>query len=310
MFDDAELQLLRASVNCIAVLERMSCGWKLDMRQSTRRALKYRRGRGEILIINHDGRGWWDPLSQAKGDIFDLVQHLDSSLNFSQVRLVLWRLLGQAPSFPEVLREEKGRTITQPIAERWSRRPRLRRGSATWRYLTDQRALTAAVIEHAAGQDAIREGHYGSAWFAHRDSGVISHVEIRGPDYKGSLRGGRKTLFRYSPTRVRAHRLVIAEAPIDALSLAVLEECRPHTLYVGTGGGMGPGTIEALQATIAALASNPDALVASATDANVAGDRYAQFHSEFAAAARVRFERQRPPDDLDWNDVLKKGRGR
>ena len=107
------------------------------------------------------------------------------------------------------------------------------------------------MIEHAAGQDAIREGHYGSAWFAHRDAGVISHVEIRGPDYKGSLRGGRKTLFRYSPTRVRAHRLVIAEAPIDALSLAVLEECRPHTLYVGTGGGMGPGTIEALQAIIA-----------------------------------------------------------
>ena len=82
-------------------------------------------------------------------------------------------------------------------------------------------------------------------------AGAVSHVEIRGPDYKGSLRGGRKTLFRYSPTRVRAHRLVIAEAPIDALSLAVLEECRPHTLYVGTGGGMGPGTIEALQAIIA-----------------------------------------------------------
>jgi hypothetical protein len=288
----------------------MSCGWKLDMRQSTRRALKYRRGEGEILIINHDGRGWWDPLSQAKGDVFDLVQHLDPSLNFGQVCQILRGLLGKAPSCPGVLREERSRTVTQPIAERWSRRPRLRRGSAAWRYLTDQRALTAAVIEHAAGQDAIREGHHGSAWFAHRDAGQVSHVEVRGPDYKGSLRGGRKTLFRYSPTLVRAHRLVIAEAPIDALSLAALEPCRPHTLYVSTGGGMGPGTIEALQAIIAGLAGNPDALVASATDANVAGDRYARYHAEFADAARVRFERLRPPDDLDWNDVLKKGRGR
>ena len=196
MFDDTGLQLLRASVNCVAVLERTSCGWKLDMRQSTRRALKYRRREGEILIINHDGRGWWDPLSRAKGDVFDLVRHLDPSLNFGQVRQVLWRLLGEAPSFQGAPREEKSSAPTEPIAERWSRRPRLRRGSATWRYLTDQRALTAAVIEHAAGQDAIREGHYGSAWFAHRDAGVISHVEIRGPDYKGSLRGGRKTLFR------------------------------------------------------------------------------------------------------------------
>jgi hypothetical protein len=158
MFDDAELQLLRASVTCVAVLERMSCGWKLDMRQSTRRALKYRRGEGEILIINHDGRGWWDPLSRAKGDVFDLVQHLDPSLNFGRVRQVLGRLLGKAPSLQGAPREEKSSPPTQPIAERWSRRPRLRRGSAAWRYLTDQRALTAAVIEHAAGQDAIREG--------------------------------------------------------------------------------------------------------------------------------------------------------
>ena len=137
MFDDAELQLLRASVHCVAVLERMSCGWKLDMRQSTRRALNYHRGKGEILIINHSGRGWWDPLSRAKGYVFDLVQHLDPILNFGQVRQVLWRLLGKATSFPGVLREEESRTITQPIAEHWSGRPQLRRGSATWRYLIE-----------------------------------------------------------------------------------------------------------------------------------------------------------------------------
>ncbi len=44
MPDDAELELFRASVNCAAVLESMSNGWKLDTRQSTRHALKYRRG--------------------------------------------------------------------------------------------------------------------------------------------------------------------------------------------------------------------------------------------------------------------------
>jgi hypothetical protein len=74
MADDAELQLFRSSVNCAAVLEGMVGGWRLDVRESTRRALKYRRGTGEVLILTHDGRGWWDPLSQAKGDIFDLVQ--------------------------------------------------------------------------------------------------------------------------------------------------------------------------------------------------------------------------------------------
>jgi hypothetical protein len=309
MSDDAELELFRAGVNCAAVLESMSKGWKLDTRQSTRRALKYRRGEGEILIINHDGRGWWDPLSQAKGDVFNLVQHLDPNLNFGHVRRVLRRMVGVAPTYPAAQRDDKGRGVIRPIPERWNRRPRLRRGSNAWQYLTGARALPAALVDDAATQDALREGPHGSAWFAHRLAGQVSHVEIRGPDYKGSLTGGRKTLFLYSPRQARPHRLAIAEAPVDALSLAVLEQHRANTLYVATGGGMGPSTIEALLTIIADLAALPDGLVASATDANTAGDRYAEYHAELAGAAGVRFERLRPPDGLDFNDVLKKGRG-
>ena len=86
--EDAELDLFREGVNCAALLERMASGWKLDARESTRHALKYRRGSGEIIIVNHDGRGWWDATSSAKGDVFNLVQHLDPSLNFGQVRQV------------------------------------------------------------------------------------------------------------------------------------------------------------------------------------------------------------------------------
>jgi hypothetical protein len=85
---DAELELFRQSVDCVAVLERMVGGWRLDVRESTRRALKYRRGEGEIIIVNHDGRGWWDATGSAKGDVFNLVQHLDPSLNFGGVRKV------------------------------------------------------------------------------------------------------------------------------------------------------------------------------------------------------------------------------
>jgi hypothetical protein len=64
-----------------------------------------------------------------------------------------------------------------------------------------------------------------------------------------------------------------------------------------------------LQAIIADLIMLPDGLVASAADANTAGDRYAEQHAVIAGAAGVRFARLRPPDGLDFNDVLKKGRG-
>src|SRR5271165_775106 len=127
MSDDAELATLRSAVNCAAVLESMA-GWKLDARESTRRALKYRRAKGEVLIVNHDGRGWWDPLSEAKGDAFSLVQHLDPGLNFGHVRQVLRRLIGLAPAYRTLVREPRDRRDVRSLDERWARRPRLRQG--------------------------------------------------------------------------------------------------------------------------------------------------------------------------------------
>ena len=72
------------------------------------------------------------------------------------------------------------------------------------------------------------------------------HVDIRGPAYKGSLTGGAKSLFRLPPEGPALPRLVVAEASIDALSVAAIENVRADTLYAATGGGMGPGTIAAL----------------------------------------------------------------
>ena len=69
-------------------------GWRLDQRESTKRAPKYRRGEGEIIIVNHDGRGWWDATGSAKGDVFNLIQRLNPSLNFGAVRKVLRAFVG------------------------------------------------------------------------------------------------------------------------------------------------------------------------------------------------------------------------
>ena len=103
-------------------------------------------------------------------------------------------------------------------------------------------------------------------------------------------------------------RLAVTEAPIDALSLAAIEGLRPDTLYVATGGGMGPGTIHAIECLLADRANLSDALLVSATDANKAGDRYATQHAAMAAAAGNPFARLKPTLGEDWNDVLT-GRG-
>jgi len=87
-----------------------------------------------------------------------------------------------------------------------------------WRYLTETRRLPDPVLQAAADQHVVREGYRGSARFAHRADCAVSHIEVRGPTFKGSLTGGRKTLFRFGREGQGCRRLVITEAPIDALS--------------------------------------------------------------------------------------------
>ena len=185
-----EVEELRAGVNCAAVLEKATPPWLLDGKESSRRCLMYRHAAGEIVIVTHGGAGWWDPNSDAKGDVFRLVQHLEPSLNFGEVRKRLRPLAGVRPDFSltERRRDKCGPPIS--VAQRWARRRQLRRGSDAWLYL-EGRGLTDEVLTAALQCDVIREGSRGSAWFAHRDpAGLVIHVDVRGPTYKGSLTGG------------------------------------------------------------------------------------------------------------------------
>ena len=305
---DAELIQLRAGVGCAVLLERG--GYRLDRRESTRRCQKWRRGAGEIVIVVHDGRGWWDPCSDRKGDVFSLAKHLEPGLTFGQVRRVLSHLLGIIPCFPTAPAAKREEAPGLPLPQRWSARPVLSRGSQTWRYLTGARALEVPVLVAASRVDAVREGPCGSAWFAHRDvAGGIAGIEMRGPDYRGFSASGAKTLFRLpgqpASSATPTTRLVVCEAPIDAMSLAGIERLRADTLYAATAGGMGPRTIALLRTLLRGLAPRPDAVLVAAMDADAAGERYAVKLVELALEAGIRSSRIEPFGGCkDWNEVV------
>jgi len=312
---DTELEQLRAGVSCAVLLERS--GYQIDKEESTRKCQKWRRRSGEIVIVNHDGRGWWDPQRLAteragKGDVFTLAQHLDPRLNFGHVRKLLRGMVGLAPSYPMLEQQQEVRDKPAvPVAEVWTRRSRLGRGSATWGYLTGERALPAAVLAAADLFDAVREGPCGSAWFAHRDgAGVLTGIDMRGPNWRGFSKASDKSLFRLPGGTGALTRLAVCEAPIDALSLAALEGVRADTLYAATGSGMGPLTLACLDALLQGLAAHPEGVLAAATDADAAGKRYAMHLMAMAEAACVRLERIVPPDgQKDWNDLLQQNQG-
>ena len=130
---DPEPMELRARVDCRTVLEH--AGWQLDRRESTRRAAKYRCRPGMIIIVTHEGRGWFAPLVDgAKGDVIALAKYI-WSCSFIHACRRLRPLAGIAPSV--VPKPSKAPLLLRDAGSLWQSRVPLRPGSPGWRYLTE-----------------------------------------------------------------------------------------------------------------------------------------------------------------------------
>lgn len=292
--DKREIEELREKVGCGALLEKD--GWKVDIKESTRRAIKYRRD-SNIVIVTHEGRGWFDPLSPAKGDVFSLAEHLGAS-GFVEASNRVADVVGFVPSLPAWQRPARPKVLSS-IVERWGHRFRPRSGSPAWRYLTGERGLPADIVKQAVASDRLREGPQGSMWAAHHDStGALTGWEERGPAWRGFATEGAKELFRFGSEETE--RICITEAAIDAMSLAAIEVLRPDTLYVSTGGGWSPATDDAIRR----LAKRGNTWLVAATDNNQQGDIYADRVRAIAADASARYARLRPCAG-DWNEDLR-----
>ncbi|CAM5278239.1 MAG: DUF3991 domain-containing protein [Xanthobacteraceae bacterium] len=285
---------LRGKVPCASILEK--AGWKVDLKESTRKAVKYRHGEGQIVIVIHDGRGWFDPMSDAKGDVFDLAEHLGAT-GFSAALQKVADLVGFTPTQPAWKRPVRVKP-TAPLTQRWAARLKPRPGSPTWRYLAETRAIPDHLIQEAVDQDRLREGPHGSMWAAHTDdAGAVVGWEERGSEWRGFATDGSKVLFRLGAADPK--RVCVTEAAIDATSLAAIEGLRHGSLYVSTGGGWSPTT----EAAIRALAARPGVLLVAATDSNLQGDVFGDRIRAIAAEAGCGYERLRPARE-DWNEDL------
>jgi hypothetical protein len=288
---DWELEALRNQVDCRTVLEQ--AGWKLDKTQSTAHAAKYRAGTAQIAIVTHQGRGWFDPLADARGDVIALAQHLWGG-SLGHARKALRPLIGRCPQLLRGAHESKP-PVPLDAASQWARGQRLTRGTAGWTYLTTQRGLPGLALDYALQADVLREGIYGTVWALHcTHDGHPCGWEMRGPHYKGFSKGGRKALFRIGDLST-ARRIAVTESAIDALSLAALERWPPSTAYVSTGGGFGSKTAEALRALTPAASR-----LVGATDHDCGGELLAERLRELALECGASFSRLRP-QAKDWN---------
>lgn len=295
---DAELDELRARVDCRTVLER--AGWTLDRGESTANAMKYRLGTGRIVIVTHQGKGWFDAVADGRGDVLALAQYLHGG-TLGHARRRLRPLAGIAPTLamaPRVPGAAAGDTEFNAQAG-WAGARRLREGSHGWAYLTGERGLPPDAVWRAARAGVAREGIHGTVWFLHR-SGLEWPVgwEMRGPGYKGYSKGGDKALFWIGDLGT-ARRVAVTEAAIDALSLATLEGWPDGTAYLSTGGGFGPLAADAMGRLLP-----QSARLVAATDRGRGGELLAGRLATLAAGTGRAFCRCRPTA-ADWNDQLR-----
>lgn len=289
-----EIEALRVSVSCEAVLER--AGYQIDLKQSTRLAVKYRRG-SEIVIVTHRGQGWFNPLGDEKGDAFRLVMYLER-ISFSEATRRVADLVGIEPSRPEWKRLPPD-VSSASILDRWNERRAPGPGSPVWNYLCNARSVPKNIVRFGIRQGLLREGPFASMWAAHVDThGTIVGWEERGPDWRGFATGGSKILFGLGSAD--ATRICVTEAAIDAMSLAALEGLRENTRYLSTGGGWSPATDKALFE----LAARPGIRLVAATDNDSQGEIYAGRLRVVAEAAGCDWGRLCPPVS-DWNEALK-----
>ena len=291
--DHDELAELRQRVDCRTVLER--AGWKLDAKESSRLAAKYRSGPGRIVIVTHQGKGWFDPLDDKRGDVIALAQYVWGG-NLGHARKALRPLAGIEPELMPL--HESIEVVPIDGEAMWRQARQLRRGSQAWSYLTDTRCLPTATVMRTVQAGVLREGVYGTAWAQHRGaSGEVTGWEMRGPSYKGFSKGGTKTLFRLGNS-LSADRVVATEGAIDAMSLASIEGWPDGTLYVSTAGGYGNQTTAALRALL-----RPGVELVAATDRGIGGELLASRLRVLATECGAEFLRLLPIAE-DWNEQI------
>ena len=153
----------------------------------------------------------------------------------------------------------------------------------------------------------IRCDDKGHVLFAHRNARrIITGFEIAPPD--GPRRfatGGRRALFALaSRTPEDITALVITEGAVNALSLAQIDGCPTEHAFLSTAGA--PGAAQCAQISHAARILTALTTIVLAQDGDAAGDRQADtLRSKVDIPARVRMTRRRPPDNTDWNDILR-----
>lgn len=305
---DAELARFKTGIDLRQFAE--TCGYILDKAKSSLAAnppVYVIRNAGDKLIVTRGRAGWIYRNERNHADQGDIIQFVRNreGLGLGEARKRLRAYTGNSSFHPAHANPDKSAYVPVCPADSEPDRAKVRAvwNAARWEpghsYLMS-RHVPPAVLSDPRFFDTYRISNRGNVLFPHSDRGGLCGYEWRGPGVKRFGSNCKKGLWLSANIKT-ALRIVICEAPIDALSFQALhgndaaDQAWPLG-YAAFGGGLGRRQIDLLSG-LCTKAADRGAAAIIGTDSDPAGDQYAEL---LQAISPVTLERM-VPVGKDWN---------
>lgn len=284
-------------------------GYELDKRESCRNSSVLRNpATNDKIIVKRNGNGHYVYFSvrnnDDNGSIIDFIQNREGKGRkpIWQIRKDLRPEIGKpAPALPLFLPLEKTSKDRLKVEQQY----RCMKGVAAPGYLTEERGISAAILQSNRFAGMFRVDSRNNVVFPHFDQQGLCGYEIKNKGFTGFAKHGGKGLW-WSAAFKTDDCLVFTESAIDALSYAELHR-QERTRYASIGGEMNPHQPCMIQAAIAKM--TPGTEIIAAMDADSQGRKLAaMIEKAYKATGRhdLFFRVYLPPQEgADWNDLLR-----
>ncbi|MEM9298127.1 MAG: toprim domain-containing protein [Bacteroidota bacterium] len=277
-------------------------GYKIDKKKSTKTSIAMRKDNSDKVIISKSN-GIWIYFSvyddSDNGTILDFIKNR-TGRSIYQIGKELEGWIGKnvnvSNQYEPYLKEKE--YDPERVKRLFSYyRPTFNNG-----YL-HTRGITNNILCSARFQNRVFQDQFKNAVFPHFKKGIVCGLELKGDQTSLFIRGSEKTLWR-SNRLLHDNTLIIAEAPIDAMSYHIIHGLE-HGFYTATSGGLSPRQLEIIKNMVSEFSWIRSVILA--TDNGKGGDKIASRIENVIRNTTYQGTIERHSPDkrgYDWNDVL------
>ena len=298
-----EFSRFKREINFIQYAQ--SLGYEIDRKKSTRHSLAMRQGHTDKIVVSKKSGRWlyfsvYD--EHDCGTIIDFIQHRTSKSLFEigkELQLWLDGFIDFSPYDPFVNLSDE--TSFDPI--RIKRLFNYCSPVCAHAYLRS-RGITQDVLKSSRFAGRVFQDKYQNAVFPHFKNGQVCGLELKGENISLFVRGSEKTLWRSNVFK-SDDCLVIAEAPVDALSYHIIHKLK-SAFYIATCGGFSKSQGNYIKEIFNLHPQITNVIIT--TDNNWGGDKLTQrLQNEITKSDYNGSVMRHSPIErgTDWNDVLK-----